>query len=183
MVIDRLCLGAEPRRCLLIIDDIAGSNCILIADDRLLDWIAARIPSVGPNHGWHGRAHAIGIGLDGEIIAGMALMNVDRQHGNAEIAMAASTPRWASRSTIRKLLEYPFCQLGLRRVTTIIAASNATALKMNRQMGFKQEGIMRFGMGDEDAIIMGLLREEAEKWLQPRACPDNDVAYSMAATA
>ena len=147
----------------------------------MLDWIAERIPHVGPDHGWHGRAHAIGVGIDGEIVAGMAVMNSNGC--NAEISMAATSPRWASRTTIRKMLEYPFVQLGLRRITTITAASNETALKMNRQLGFKHEGIMRFGMGDEDAIIMGLLREEADRWLQPISVSGTNAAYSMAATA
>jgi RimJ/RimL family protein N-acetyltransferase len=135
------------------------------------------------NHDWHGRAHAIGIGIDGEIVAGMAVMNVDNRHGNAEIAMATSGPRWASRATVRKLLEYPFCQLGLRRITTIISAANEPALKLNRQLGFKQEGVMRHGMGDEDAIIMGLLREEAERWLQSPVDSARNATSTMAATA
>jgi len=165
----------------LIIEPIPNSNRVIIADDRLLDWIAARIPHVGPDHGWHGRAHAIGVGIDGEIVAGMAIMNTNGS--NAEISMAATSPRWASRVTIRKMLEYPFVQLGLRRITTITAASNETALKMNRQLGFKQEGVMRYGMGDEDAIIMGLFREEADRWLQKPPGSDTNAANSMAATA
>lgn len=111
----------------------------------------------------------------------MAIMNTNGS--NAEISMAATSPRWASRVTIRKMLEYPFIQLGLRRITTITAASNETALKMNRQLGFKQEGVMRYGMGDEDAIIMGLLREEADRWLQKPPGSDTNAANSMAATA
>lgn len=157
-------MGAIGRRCFLIIEPIPNSRRVIIADDRLLDWIAVRIPHVGPDHNWHGRAHAIGVGLDGEILAAICISNVDK-FGNGELAMAADTPRWATRDTIRGFLAYPFGQLGLRRLTTITAASNERALRFNRGMGFQQEGTMRFGHGDEDAIIMGLLREDAQRWL------------------
>lgn len=183
MVVNGLCLGNVERRCFLIIEPIEGSNRVLIADDRLLDWIAARLPHVGADHDWHGRARAIGIGMDGEIIAGMAVLDMDKRFGNAEIAMAATTPRWASRSTIRKLLSYPFEQLNCRRITTVTAASNEVALKMNRQLGFQQEGVMRKALGDEDAIIMGLLKEEAERWLRLPDISRNVSELTMAATA
>lgn len=167
----------------LIIEPIEGSNRVLIADDRLLDWIAVRLPHVGANHDWHGRGRAIGIGMGGEIIAGMAVLDMDKRFGNAEIAMAATTPRWASRATIRKMLAYPFEQLNCRRITTVTAASNEAALKMNRQLGFQHEGVMRKALGEEDAVIMGLLKEEAERWLRLPVISRNVPELTMAATA
>lgn len=183
MVEHRLRVGEIQRRRILIVEPIEGSNRVLIVDDRLLDWIAVRIPHIGPNHDWHGRARAIGIGMDGQIIAGMAVLDMDKRFGNAEIAMAATTPRWASRATIRKLLAYPFEQLNCQRITTVTATSNEAALKMNRQLGFQYEGAMRKAFGDEDAIIMGLLKEEAERWLRIPQVSRNVPELTMAATA
>ena len=141
-----------------------GADRFLLVDDRLLDWIAARIPQVGPDHGWGGKARAIGVVVAGEIVAGMACMDWDQRHGNIEIAMAADSARWASRDTIRRLLAWPFDQLGCRRLTTIIAADNDRALRLNEGLGFKREGLMRHGFGERDAVILGLLKEELPAW-------------------
>lgn len=141
-----------------------GADRFLLADDRLLDWIASRIPRVGRDHDWHGRARALGVVLHGEVVAGMAVLDHDRKHGAAEIAMAADNPRWATRETIRKLLAYPFGQLGCQRLTTIIEASNARAIRFNEGLGFRREGLIRRAYRDADAIVLGLLKEELPAW-------------------
>jgi hypothetical protein len=64
------------------------------------------------------------------------------------------------------LLAYPFEQLGVGRISTFTRASNTRALKLNRLLGFREEGRIRQGYGDEDAVLMGLLRCEAPAWLK-----------------
>ncbi len=141
-----------------------GPDRFLIADDRMLDWIACRIPRVGPDHNWRGRAAAIGVVVDGEIVAGMAVLDHDRKHRHAEIAMAADSARWASRKTIRLMLAYPLGQLRCQRLTTIIEATNDRAIKLNEGLGFKREGIIRRAYGDADAVLLGLLKEDLPAW-------------------
>lgn len=159
-------MGAEPWGCFLIVEPITGSNKVVIVDDRLLDWIAVRIPHVGQDHGWHGRAHAIGIGMDGEILAAMVVSDVDKNNWNCQLSIAADSPKWASPLAIRKLLEYPFVQLGVGRVTALCSSDNTRSISMNARLGFKTEGVMRNGFGDNDVVIMGMLRSEADRWLQ-----------------
>lgn len=165
MVQYRLCLGKIQWRGVLIVEPIEGSNRVLIVDDRLLDWIAVRIPHLGLEHNWHGRAKAIGIGEGGKILAAVAISGMDTHNWNAELSIASDTPRWATRGALRKILSYPFDQLGLGRVTAVCLSSNTKAINLNLKLGFKQEGRMRKAAGDDDVIIMGLLREEAERWL------------------
>lgn len=165
MVQYRLLLGNVQRGCFLIVEPIEGSNRHLIVDDRLLDWIAVRIPHLGLGHNWHGRARAIGIGEDGKILAAVAISGMDTHNWNAELSIASDTPRWATRGALKKILSYPFDQLGLGRVTAVCLSSNARAINLNRKLGFKEEGRMRRAAGDDDVIIMGLLKEEAERWL------------------
>lgn len=142
-----------------------GERRYLLVDDRLLGWIAARIPGVDADN-WKGFARALGLVVDGEIIAAMALGGWER--GNIEVSFAADSPRWATRDTIRRMMAWPFQQLNCHRVTTRIAKSNHRAIRFNLGLGFRQEGIIREGWGPgEDAILLGLLRSEAPEWMVP----------------
>ena len=136
-----------------------------IVDPRVADWVAAQIPGFGPASGF-GPCTAIGIGRAGIIIAGAVYNNYHPCYRDVSISMAATSPAWANRSTISKLLGYPFGQLMVNRLTTFTRASNAKALRLNSGLGFVREGVIRQGYGDgEDMIVMGLLRNDAERWI------------------
>jgi RimJ/RimL family protein N-acetyltransferase len=137
----------------------------LIIDARVSQWVAAHIPGLD-NANDFGPHTSLGIGMNGEIIAGMVYNNWHPGYKSVELAMAATRPDWARRATISKLLGYPFLQLGVQRVTTLIRASNDRALRLNAGLGFVREGVIRQGYGDEDMIVMGLLRSDAEKWIR-----------------
>lgn len=134
-------------------------------DDRLADWIAERIPGMNADN-LRRYAATVGVVVGGELIAGMACGGKER--GNVEITFAADNPRWATRETIAKLMHWPFVQLNCHRVTTRIAASNTRAIRFNEGIGFKREGLIRLGWGDEDCVLLGLLRSEAPEWMLPR---------------
>jgi RimJ/RimL family protein N-acetyltransferase len=151
-------------------------------DERLSDWVMRRLPLYDPNESF-GPCAALGVWNGSEIMAAMVVYGYSRRKGQCHIAMAADNPKWATKSVIAALLKYPFLQLGCRRVTTYTASKNERALRFNRGIGFKQEGVMRWGYGDDDCVIMGLLREEADRWLQLDQPSDTNVAYSMAANA
>jgi RimJ/RimL family protein N-acetyltransferase len=109
--------------------------------------------------------------MDGEIIAGCVYSDWQPAYRNIQISMAATRPDWARRATIRKLLGYPFLQLGVERVTTLIRASNERSLRLNAGLGFVREGLIRQGYGDEDMVLLGLLRSEAERWIVEAQSP------------
>lgn len=67
---------------------------------------------------------------------------------------------WLTRGFLRLAFAYLFGQLGLRRVTSRIASSNAVALAQAPRLGFVQEGRLREGVADADVLIFGMLREE-----------------------
>jgi RimJ/RimL family protein N-acetyltransferase len=123
-----------------------------------------RLPLYDPDESF-GPCACLGV-WDGEnILAAMVVYGYSRRKGQCHIAMVADTPKWASKSVISALLKYPFEQLGCRRVTTYTASKNERALRFNRGMGFKQEGLMRHAYGEDDCVIMGLLKEEAPEWM------------------
>jgi len=147
----------------VILEKIGERRYLLLYEPRMADWIASRIPGMNPDH-LRRMAATCGVIIDGELVAGMAWSGVER--GNVEITFAADSPRWATRETISRLLWGMFVKLDCHRVTTRIAASNKRAIRFNEGIGFKREGVIRKGWGpDEDAIILGLLRDEAPGWM------------------
>jgi RimJ/RimL family protein N-acetyltransferase len=148
----------------LRLEPISPGRALVFDDDRLLDWCAARVPHADLD-GWRGRAAALGVAVHGTMAACMVLFDYDRRYGNAEIAMAADNPLWATRGTMARLLDWPFGQLGCRRLTTITEAGNERALRLNRALGFREEGVIRSAYGPgSDAILMGLLRDDLPTW-------------------
>lgn len=150
----------------MILEKIGDNRFLLLLDPRMAEWIAARIPGMNADNLRRCAAFA-GVVINGELIAGMAWSGVER--GNVEITFAADSPKWATRETIRRLMWGMFVKLDCHRVTTRIAASNERAIRFNEGIGFKREGVIRKGWGpDEDAVLLGLLRDEAPEWMLPR---------------
>jgi RimJ/RimL family protein N-acetyltransferase len=135
-------------------------------DEYVAAWVLSRIPHMAG--GTFGPCVAIGV-MDGggDLVAGAVYHGYNALPGGGDIqmSMAADGAGWARRGVIRGLLDYPFNQAGCHRVTTITPYGNARALRINAGLGFVAEGRIRRGFGHDDAIIMGLLRDDAGRWL------------------
>jgi RimJ/RimL family protein N-acetyltransferase len=84
---------------------------------------------------------------------------------NCEMHMAGD-PGWVSPAMARHAFRYPFGQLGLARVTGLVASDDDLTLGLDKRMGFREEGRMRQALGpDLDVIILGMLRDECRiRW-------------------
>lgn len=69
------------------------------------------------------------------------------------------------RQLIWATAKYVLDQLGCSRGTIIVKKSDQKTYETALKFGFKVEGIKRFGFGDEDAVIMGMTREDC-RWLR-----------------
>jgi len=66
---------------------------------------------------------------------------------------------------VRKILEYPFNQLGVRRISAMIDEANVEALDQAQRIGFQIEGYKRFmAPNGRRAVMLGLLPEECPFW-------------------
>jgi RimJ/RimL family protein N-acetyltransferase len=133
---------------------------ILDQRDRCAEWARQRIPHV-PS--WGEWCEAIGLEEDGELLA-VVVYNL---YSSADIAMhIAAVPgrRWMTREFLRVAFRYPFVQLGCRRVSGYVPASNADAQRFDEHLGFRREGLMRHALPDDDIIVYGMLREEARRF-------------------
>jgi RimJ/RimL family protein N-acetyltransferase len=103
---------------------------------------------------------AISIVDDDVMIATVLYTNYNRQ--NIEMHVASDgTKRWMTREFLRAVFAYPFEQLGCRRVTGVVQASNSAAYNFDKNIGFTLEGRMREASADgSDLLILGMMREE-----------------------
>lgn len=128
--------------------------------ERFGEWARARIPHV---HSWGEWYQAIGLERDGEIVAA-CIFNL---YSTSDIAMhIASIPggRWMTKSYLRAVFEYPFLQLGVRRVTGYVPAKNFAAQRFDEHIGFTLEGLMREALPDDDVLLYGMLKREC-RWV------------------
>jgi RimJ/RimL family protein N-acetyltransferase len=130
------------------------------ADEAVGAWVKARLPNMP-------RLPvpfvAIGVVDGAQLVAGVLFHNYIPEFGSIEVSIAADTPRWLSRNRVSLILGYPFRQLGCGRVSAAIMASNSRSIRLCMGLGFKREGLVRRGFGRDDAVILGLLREEWER--------------------
>lgn len=128
------------------------------ADDVVAAMVAARIPDMADGFG---ACKALGVVRRGVLIGGVVYYRYHPSDGDIMASFAFDRPDWCYPQTMRALFDYPFGQLGCRRMTVIVARNNKRSRKVCEGFGFKLEGVMRKAMGRRiDAMIYGMLREE-----------------------
>jgi hypothetical protein len=93
------------------------------------------------------------------LAAGAYFFNHVPKH-DMDVCVAADDLRSGHPRIIRKILEFPFGELDLPRITAYIHASNTTAIESAQKLGFQIEGEKR-GTGVK---MLGLLRSECWVW-------------------
>jgi RimJ/RimL family protein N-acetyltransferase len=147
-------------------------------DEQLARWACDRIPWAEYNPNMRAVGVADGDDASAQLLAVCVYHNyapikmIDGVpwYGICEIAMAAASPRWATRRTITNLLWIPFRQYNCRKVVTVIPSSNERAISFNKGIGLKWEASLRhhFAKGVH-AQIHGMMKSEYEaRWLKPR---------------
>jgi hypothetical protein len=102
---------------------------------------------------------AIGLEVVGSAgTAGLVLLD-GRTDTMAQIHVALETPRVAARIR-RAVFRLAFGQLGLRVIVTVLAASNAAAVRLANGMGFTVAGRIRDGFAVGDDLLLYELRRE-----------------------
>ena len=125
-------------------------------------WVEARIPHM--NGQPFGPSSAIGVVTGAGVpIAGVVFHDYQPQYGNAMISVAADTPRWLTKPLITGIMRVPFVQYGLNRLTAITPPGATSVSRFLTKFGFRREGVVRLGLGNQDAVIWGLLATDW-KW-------------------
>lgn len=122
-------------------------------DETLLPWACERIGI----HRFRYDAKAIGREVDGELVAVVVYDGFSECDCNMHIASNGSG-HWMNRELLVHAFAYPFIQLDLRRVTALVPARNAAALRLDAHLGFAYEGRCKDALPDDDLIILGMTR-------------------------
>ena len=123
--------------------------------ERLKDWAIEHYPDAAVD----GDTHSIGMEIDGQIVV-VTLYNNFTDHNCSMHVVSDGSRRWCSRGFLAAAFAYPFHQMGLSRVTAYVPAKNTAALMLDLRLGFKPEGRMVEAMGDDDLIVLGMLRRD-----------------------
>lgn len=122
-------------------------------EDRLLPWAGARVGVA-----FRADAYTIGLERNGQLAAVVVFDTFSEADCCMHIA-SDGTRAWMNKSLLVAAFAYPFVQLGLRRVTGMVPASNAEALAFDEHIGFVREGYHPHALPDDDLVSLGLLRE------------------------
>ncbi|WP_047236945.1 hypothetical protein [Chromobacterium subtsugae] len=101
---------------------------------------------------------AIGMEVDGQLVVGVMY---DSWTGSSiAIHSRCDDPRALNREFYRHIFGYPFNQLGVRRLTGLVGASNMRARRLDERLGFRQEASLADYFPDGDAIVYIMRRED-----------------------
>lgn len=136
-------------------------------DAEVIHWVCEHIPHLRERVPYFDKGGvlgpAVGIGvLDdaGALIAGVVFHGYDPFVKAVEVSCASSTRMWAKPAVVREILRYPFEQLQLIRVSAATPKRSTSPRRFLENLGFRREGSIRRGFGDDSAIIYGLLAED-----------------------
>jgi RimJ/RimL family protein N-acetyltransferase len=104
-----------------------------------------------------GECYTIGNVKNNILVAGVVFNNYT---GLSVQMTAAGVGHWCTHELLNNCFSFVFNGLKCKRITVLVAKSNTKALKLNKHLGFIEEGIVRMGEGDEDLILLGMLKSE-----------------------
>lgn len=108
-----------------------------------------------------GHFTALGLVRSDRLVAGIIYNNAATDNICIH-AGAVANSLWATPDALYAMFDYPFNQLGMRRVTAPIRGKNLKTQRLVKRMGFVYEGSLRQFYPDDDLHLYGLLREECQ---------------------
>ena len=127
----------------------------------VLDYALRRLPGMSNFH----NATGIGIMEDGVLLGCMVYDNYLPHLSNISVSIVITDKRCVRKQSIKRMLHYPFVELGVNRITANIDEKNEKSIKLCKQLGFKIEGVIREGSLDcRNLLVFGMLRREC-RWL------------------
>lgn len=103
---------------------------------------------------------AVGIGWkDGELRAATLFNGYTRQNICMHVVSDGSK-RWMRREYLKFCFRYPFIQLGVKRITGMVEASNLEARRFDEHLGFRLETVLPDAGDEGDLCVYVMYRHE-----------------------
>lgn len=107
----------------------------------------------------------LGLERDGELVAGVIYEGYNGQNVWMHVA-AVPGRRWLNKEYLRYCFEYPFVELGCRRVSGYVEARNLDARRFDEHLGFQQEAVLRGAASDGGDVILYVMWREDCRFLE-----------------
>lgn len=118
-------------------------------------WVCAR----GGGTWTKGRGTAIGKLKEGRLIAGVLY---EDWNGANIVEHIAAEGDWACRRFLNVMFDYPFNQLGVKRITAPVASDNQKCINLVTKMGFTLECTLAQATPTADVHIFRMFKEECK---------------------
>lgn len=119
------------------------------ADAAIAKWVGDQIEGYIAMPG----ATALGVVKEGRLVAGVVYERCNGFHVEASIAARPGSV-WADRSTLFKLFDYPFGQLGVEAITVTVPGSNLASLNLALKLGFEPQAYVAFAAHDGSPLVV-----------------------------
>ena len=101
----------------------------------------------------------LGLERDGELIAGVVYEGYNGTNVWMHVA-AVPGAKWMTKEYLQYCFYYPFEELGCKRISGYVEASNEVARRFDEHLGFKQEAVLRGAATDGGDVILYVMRRE-----------------------
>ena len=103
---------------------------------------------------------SIGLERDGVLVAAVVYEGFNGANVWMHVA-AQPGSRWMTREYLRYCFAYPFNEMGVKRISGYVSASNAQARRLDEHLGFKPEAVLHGAAPDGgDVILYAMWRED-----------------------
>lgn len=85
--------------------------------------------------------------------------------GSIRMHTAISDPKYVSRRAISAVFEYPFHQLGVKKVLATVNSKNRAALDLDFRLGFEVEAVIEDAYDVGNMYILSMTHEQC-RWLR-----------------
>lgn len=117
--------------------------------EKVGQWVADQVDQTGS---W-GDFYAMGAEVNGELVSGVVFNNFNESNSTCHIAVSKPTKLFLE--LLDHAFVYAFQQCKLKRLTGLVASDNHKALRLDKHIGFVEEGVMRqAGRQGQDIITL-----------------------------
>jgi len=141
---------------------------MLTIGKHVVEWVAKQTNEFG-NFGTE-----IGIGWlrDGKIVAGVAYADWNGPNIVCHIASDRSR-RWLTKQYLWTIFDYPFNQIGCKRITVCVGQGNRDSLRFVQHLGFALETTLESAHPSGDLLIWRMWRKDC-RWLNGKLAQTRD---------
>jgi len=122
---------------------------------RVLEFVRTLMPMNDVEH-----MKGLGLERDGQLVAGVLYEGFNGQNVWMHVAGAPGS-KWMTRDYLRYCFQYPFNEMGVKRVSGYVNASNTAARRLDEHLGFKPEATLTGAAPDGgDVILYAMWRKD-----------------------